>query len=233
MASVRRKRGSRYWFACFSLADGLCVQRSTKETDRKKAQGLADTFEQPTHGRITARQAQRVITEIFKRTNGDSCPPLRSAPILSRGCAKKGETSPSTFVFYRGKINRFLAWLGDRASRDLFALTPADLVGFTTSEASRLNPTTVDHEIKVLRMIFEDAKCDGIISDNPADAVKLMKRTNGTPRRPFTLPEIKKLLAIADAEWRSLIVFGLYTGQRLGDIARLKWAILDLEQNEI
>ena len=120
------------------------------------------------------------------------CLRLRSATILSRGWReKKGETSPSTYLFYCGKTNRFLTWLGDGASRDLFGLTSADLVAFRTSEASRVKPSTVNHALKILRMVFEDAKRDGILSDNPADTVKLMKRTNGTSRRPFTLPEIK------------------------------------------
>jgi integrase len=223
VASVRRKVGSKYWFACFTLAGGSRVQRSTKETDRKKAQRLADTFEQTAKRRGTARQAQRLIAEIFEYTNGD---PLPSASIRSYFeswlARKKGETAPSTFVFYRWKIDRFLAWLGERASHDLFDLASTDVLAFRTSEALRVSPSTVNHGIKILRMVFEDAKRDGNISDNPAETVRLMKRTNGTLRRPFTLPEIKKLLAIADAEWRSLIVFGLYTGQRLGDVARLK-----------
>jgi integrase len=36
--------------------------------------------------------------------------------------------------------------------------------------------------------------------------------------RPFTLREIQRVLAVADPEWQSLIKFGLYTGQRLGDL---------------
>src|SRR5438552_19211951 len=74
VASIRRKRGSKYWFACFTQADGARVQRSTKETDRKKAQRLADTFEQAARCRLTARQAQRVISEIFQRATGSSLP---------------------------------------------------------------------------------------------------------------------------------------------------------------
>jgi integrase len=47
-------------------------------------------------------------------------------------------------------------------------------------------------------------------------------------KRPFRLEELRALLDVADPEWRSMILFGLYTGQRLGDIARLTWANLDL-----
>jgi integrase len=82
-------------------------------------------------------------------------------------------------------------------------------------------------------MILRDAERDGIIADNPADSVRMMKRTGERSRRPFTLPEINQLLAVADDEWRSLIMFGLYTGQRLGDLARLTWADVDLQNDEI
>lgn len=42
-----------------------------------------------------------------------------------------------------------------------------------------------------------------------------------------------KFEARADDEWRSLINFGLYTGQRLGNLARLRWSQIDLESDEI
>ena len=41
------------------------------------------------------------------------------------------------------------------------------------------------------------------------------------------------MLAVAGAEWQSLIKFGLYTGQRLGDLATLTWAQINLERDEI
>jgi integrase len=44
---------------------------------------------------------------------------------------------------------------------------------------------------------------------------------------------VRKLLEIADPEWRTLIKLGLYTGQRLGDLARLTWQNVDLEKQTI
>jgi integrase len=40
-------------------------------------------------------------------------------------------------------------------------------------------------------------------------------------------------LDVADDEWKSLIYFGLYTGQRIGDLARLTWQYVDLDRDEI
>jgi hypothetical protein len=48
-------------------------------------------------------------------------------------------------------------------------------------------------------------------------------------KRPFTLPGLRSVLALANDEWRSMILFGLYTGQRLGDIATLRSALSGAE----
>jgi integrase len=39
------------------------------------------------------------------------------------------------------------------------------------------------------------------------------------------------VLRVADPELRSMVMIGLYTGQRLGDIAMLTWQNIDLEQS--
>jgi integrase len=234
VASIRKKQQSKYWFACFTRADGTRAYRSTKETDRKKAQSLADAFEQAARGRITAQQAQRIIADIFERNSGRALPVTSIRAYFESWLARKRlETLRSTHIFYTGKARRFIQWLGQGADRELLTVTAADVLAFRSNEAERVHPSTVNHGIKVLRMIFQDAKRDGVIADNPAEGVKLVKRNGSRGRRPFSLLEIRQLLAIADEEWRSLILFGLYTGQRLGDLARLTWANLDLQRNEL
>src|SRR5208283_4466989 len=59
------------------------------------------------------------------------------------------------------------------------------------------------------------------------------REARSAARRGFTLDELKSVLEVADDEWRSLIRFGLYTGQRLSDIAALTWSNVDLERNLI
>jgi integrase len=51
-------------------------------------------------------------------------------------------------------------------------------------------------------------------------------------KRPFTLTELRTVLNLASDEWRSMVLFGLYSGQRLGDIATLKWNNIDLVHRE-
>lgn len=83
-------------------------------------------------------------------------------------------------------------------------------------------------------MLFRAARRDGVLVDDPSEFVNAVKAESSTSgRRAFTLPELEAILGIADPEWRSLILFGLYSGQRLGDLARLTWANVDLERNEL
>jgi integrase len=60
-----------------------------------------------------------------------------------------------------------------------------------------------------------------------------MKRNAEGRRRPFTVEEIRLLLKNANDEWRGIILCGVYTGQRLGDIVRLRWNNVDLPGEEL
>ncbi len=82
-------------------------------------------------------------------------------------------------------------------------------------------------------MIFKDAKRESLISDDPTEFVDTVRQNQKSEQRPFTITELKTVLSVADEEWRSMILFGLYTGQRLADIAALKWRQIDLQRNEI
>ena len=62
MASLRRFPRSPYWFACFTLPDGRRTQQSTKSTDRKEAQRIANKFEDAADE--AALQALRVRTAV-------------------------------------------------------------------------------------------------------------------------------------------------------------------------
>jgi integrase len=54
-----------------------------------------------------------------------------------------------------------------------------------------------------------------------------------SPRKFFCIIRIGRCFTPPDPEWKSLVIFGLYTGQRLGDLARLTFDALDLQRNEL
>ena len=83
-------------------------------------------------------------------------------------------------------------------------------------------------------MLFKSARRDSAIADDPTEFVEAVRKERGIKiKRPFTLPELRSVLDLANDEWRSMILFGLYTGQRLGDIATLRWNNLDVARGEL
>ena len=234
MASLRKFPASKFWYACFTMPDGQRVQRTTREVDRKKAQKLADTFEEATRAKQTARAAQRVISEIYARATGEHLPSSTVADYFASWLTrKKPETAGATFSFYQGKARAFLAFLGERSQQDIGRIDAREILAFRKAESERVSASTVNHALKFLRMVFEQAKRDGLLVDNPTADVSTLKKREGGERRPFTLPELSRLLAVADPEWKSLLLFGFYTGQRLGDLSRLTWSNVDLERQEL
>ncbi len=234
MASLRKIPGCKNWIACYTLPDGRRKQQSTGTPDRKTAQKLADQYEEATRNMRTARQFHRVVSGIYTQITGDSLPTSTVRDYFTNWLARKQpELSDSTNDFYGIKTRDFLNFLGERAELEVNRLGQADILGFRNKEAERVSATSVNHGLKFLRMVFKAARADGVILDNPAEFVGLVANRNRKQRRAFTMPELKLILDRANDEWRSMIYFGLYTGQRLGDIAALTWQNLDLEQREI
>jgi integrase len=66
-----------------------------------------------------------------------------------------------------------------------------------------------------------------------AKNVDTLKQRGKSKKRGFTLAEVGKLLKRCDeagGEWCGLVLTGLYTGQRLGDVAGLTWQQVDLSK---
>lgn len=101
--------------------------------------------------------------------------------------------------------------------------------------SKELSRSTANLGVKVLRICLGEAVRQGLLAVNPAVRVKLLKSAKESKRRAFTLHEIRRILrACADnAEWRGLVLFGLYLGQRLGDLAKLTWRAVDLDTGEV
>lgn len=240
MASLRRIPGTRYWIACFRLPSGKRTQRSTKvaadgkSTSRRQAMKIAEQYEDEFRRFQTAQHAQQVLREIYEEVTGADLPKQTVRKYVDAWLKEKEpETADTTSKFYVSKSNSFLTFLGERADSDIATINEADILAFRGAESKRVSASTVNHSIKFLRMVFRSAKKDGLISANPAEHVGLVKRTEPKTRRAFTVDELKKVLSVCNDEWRSMVLFGFYTGQRLADVSKLTWRDIDLEAGEI
>jgi integrase len=148
--------------------------------------------------------------------------------------AKKAETAPSTMTFYRSSLAKFLQFLGNRSNDPMTEVTKQDVVAFRNSLITQVSVKTANHDLKALKMLFKSARRDGVVTEDPTEFVETVRRERRPKiKRPFTLPELRSVLALASDEWRSMILFGLYSGQKLGDIATLRWNNIDLAHGEL
>jgi len=239
LASIHRHPNSRYWYCCINIPGRGQLQRTTKQTDRRKAYDFAQKLEQAAHANVlTEIQARKILAEIYEiRNPGERLPGSTIKDFFESWANNKvRETARSTGTHYKSTALRFISWLGEKSERDITALAPRDIVAFRDELASRLSASTANHAIKAIRMALKDAQAASLVTANVASGIRPAKspeHDGARHKRPFTVGEIKRLLRVADDEWRGLILFGLYTGQRLGDIANLTWQSIDLARGEL
>jgi integrase len=233
MASLRRRFASKYLFACFTLPDGTRAQRSTKMTDRKAALKLAMQWEEAACRRITESQARRVLSDIHEQIHGARLASPSLADYVMRWLGRKtGETRSVTLTAYKSAVEEFSGFLGDRANQPIHYVTPVDVAAWRDRSAARATPRTANNKLKIVRTLFQSAWRDGLLTDNPAAKVVMLKSA-GSKRRPFTIRELQSILLVASLEWRGMVIAGLYTGLRLKDVASLTWANIDLQTDQV
>jgi integrase len=250
MPSIHRQPGRPFWFCAFSIFNpethkSKRVFRSTKTRDKKQALEICRAWHKAAlkarNGKLSVDAARDVIargvSDVFTVSNVESLP---SASIKS-WCetwlqAKAIEAGERTHERYKCIVERFSEFLGPaKSKRDLSTLQASDIARFRDYEAKERSRATANLSLKVLRVCLGEAVRQDLLTVSPAVRVKLLKSSNESKRRPFTLAEIKRILKACadDVEWRGLVLFGLYLGQRLGDLAKLTWRAVNLETGEI
>jgi integrase len=247
--SIHRQPGRPHWFCSFRVYDGQTgkwrwVFRSCKTSDETKAREICRAWHKAAlkagRGELSEDAARAIIgqgvSDIFLHATGEALDRVTIRAWCERWLVSKAlEASEGTHLRYKRVIERFLSFLWKKGSRDLSVLGAGDVLGFRDHELKELSRATANLSVKVLRVCLGEAVRQGLLGRNVAQQVKTVGANSESKRRDFTLSEIKRVLAACgdNLEWRGLILLGLYTGQRLGDLARLTWRAVNLERAEI
>src|ERR1043166_8202791 len=223
MATILRRKGSKFYCAVWRDAQGRQIWRTTKQTDRSKALADALDYERADKlagaGSFVEQQAQKILKDILERARtGDT---LRTPSIgdwLNGWIAsKEAHKAASTAVRYKQIVDEFIDHLGTRVKRPLSAVASRDIEAFLAKrKKAGCSPTTINLDGKILRTAFNKARREGLITINPAEAVDL-PAMDSVERGTFTPAEVKMLVGVARGEWKTLILLGFYTGARLSD----------------
>jgi integrase len=234
MASVIKQPGTQYYIACFR--DHLKRQRrkTTRETNRKRAQKIADQYEAIARRSVPPKIAREWMAQLYFEAYGLEAPTKTFKEFTNIWMeTKRVEVSARTLSHYETYLARLINFLGELAGKEIIAISRQHLTDFRNFLSKQLSPASVNNHVTMVKHLFSTAKRDGYVVESPAEFLDAVPVRNNFKADAFTLEEIRSLLFYADPEWTSMIMFGLYTGQRMGDLATLSWENVDLARNEI
>lgn len=244
MASVRKR--TNIWIADFKDRNGKRLCRSTKvkvipkcnpygktpkqqeEETRREAQIRAEALEEYTKWgeKVSPEKLDILIRAELIKTPGhlESVEAFLERFLQSR--KRNSSLSFSSILRTQKAFERFLEFLGDKKSNPLASITKAVCDDFVSSELYRVSSRTVDRYRESLSCAFNRAVDEDIITKNPFKHVKIPKcGKDSSPRRAFTQDEIRKLISVLPEDWADMVIACICLGgQRLGDIASLKWS---------
>ena len=237
MASVHHRKKSPYWFAAFYLPDGRRTFRSTKQRKRGKAMEIAIAWSNASQlardQRLTEVQARRVIGDIHAIATRETMTQYTAAAFIRAWLdAKLPSIAERSAPAYQKVTDEFIKHLGRRAEIPVEAITVKDVLSFRSALASRVSAGTINQKLLIMRGCWSWGGRLSLVTENPWKAVEMVTGEK-QERRAFTLPELRSLLDVCDSEWRSMVMLGLYTGQRLDDLANLTWRQVDFDKKEL
>lgn len=149
---------------------------------------------------------------------------LTVAELLDRYLRTRQQTTErSTWKNYRSAVNHhLLPRFGNVAVSDLRTSDIRSWRAELAISAKRINNVLIP-----LRGALEDAFRDGLIPENPAVRIASLKHRYDEPD-PFSVDEIRAIIAAAPDQARQLFQFAFWTGLRTSELIALRWDDVDL-----
>ena len=246
MAFVAQKKGSPYWQAYYKAWNGqrwVKKSKTTKTTDREEAEEIAADFQRIANeaARANVKQAnyRQFVEEMLREMGSVEMPTIED--YFSDWLESRRNLKPSSRKIYDYAIQSFFNWCGERRRDWINQLTLADCQQYYDDLIDNgLRPTTAANYLKVVSHCLNRAVAEGHRDHNPcAEVEKVRGAGQDKPRKPFTDEEVTRLIeacpevfrkpAVA-RDWKTLILLGWCTGQRIGDCLRFRFE--DVEEIE-
>ncbi|MFX0201861.1 MAG: tyrosine-type recombinase/integrase [Candidatus Hodarchaeota archaeon] len=122
----------------------------------------------------------------------------------------------------------------------LSQITPLDIhqfkskrKGTPTWHGKERSDATVNRELACLRHIFNMGVEWDLMEENPFPRKRFLFRENNKRTRYLTEEEIQKLLDACSPHLKPIVITALYTGLRKGEILKLRWEDVNLDEGLI
>lgn len=231
MAWIYKHPRSQFWQIGWRVGIKL-FNRSTRVTDRAEAEKKLALFDLM----ADARQQKRLSEAFYNSLSGRELERIALRDAVETYLENfKGQNTESSLISYKSRLTAFLEFFHAAETEPLIGDVTGELIErFLNSVKTRTTASTANGYRKILNAFFAHAKKNKKISNNPVEDVATYKKSKeevAVARRPFEEKEIRAVYAAApDDFWRFAIVFGLYTGLRLGNVTTLRWRDVDLKK---
>jgi integrase len=232
MASLRTHKKSKFWFACITGPDGKQKQFSTGLADKGEAMAVAVVAERELRKH---NESPHQLRGALDRLAADYTPKTDADPaawLQAWAAGRRREVAPATAEKYVHTAKQAGDWLTLHGISTFAAITPARLTELRNHWGVSVAASTVALKMKILRGALGAAVKENRMDKNPAELVGALV-SKATRRREFRPAELSRLVPMLTGEWRAVFFLGLYTGQRLNDLAELKWRNVDLKAKTI
>ena len=197
---------------------GKRYSRSTRTTDREKAEKFLERFLSP-----LGLGSRRL--------------PLADVWLEYVKSPDRRDLAQSTLNAKRLVWMDFARWMEHHHLEigNLAEVTHETIAEYLACIRAEVCASTYNARICVLREIFHVLSAKAGLVDDPWEGVRL-HADDSHSRRELTLDEIERLMkaaAKAGGEWKRLFTIGIYTGLRLGDCCCLAWNSVNLERGVI
>jgi integrase len=209
MAELYR-RGRIWWVTYY--ASGTRVQETTRATNKREAEKFLALRVSEVERNVYVKPVHATLGELWERY-------LANAKLRKRSWKRD--------VQMYGHLERFFG------SVKLASIGPLGVEKYQQSRIREVAPATVNRETGLLKHMFSMAERWQMHSgSNPVKLVKFLPEDN-LQFQTVSEEDEQKLLAAAPPYLRELILFLLNSGLRCGDLFKLTWQEVDLEQRRI
>lgn len=209
MASVRLRKTSDNYFACYKLPTGKNdargmpvfrrVQRSTGTTDKARAQQMAISFERAAiaagEKRWTENAGRKFLAEL-NALSGVSVAEVEPAGDFLRRWLRSREKSlgPASLIKYSDVVRDFLRFMGDGVT--MADITSKRVAEFRDADVSAGKaPSTINKTLMILRQAFNEATMQRIFEVNPAQGLNVKGAKKAAQHRSaYTFEQFRELV---------------------------------------
>ena len=239
----KRPGASAYYYRVFK--NGKDVWKSTGESDKKKAQAIANGHRAALVGALNTDELFNMLisrledmpkNERDKRRidYGHRLIRLQTEKLVIAAAwdrwvsmpnkSRFGKPAANTLAGYAAIWTRFKKWAEKQKIAHMHEVTRVHGQNYMADVlASGVTERTYGAHLKFLRSVFSVLEDQAGIAENPF-AKLTVPELQTQSREAFTVEELKTICEKASGDWKYMIAIGLFTGLRLTDVVHLKWS---------